>query len=194
MNNDSIKLQRREFLAGAATAIVTGAGGILPSIGAAREIGARHIDSGLLLLFWNGFQFVPAANALPAPLGNSAVNVRVDGYGASPGITAIDVQMPGGTFHAFTAGPRGHQTVQFSAPITHASGLTLLVSGGESMTTFELRVDSVLGPKLALGAYLLVDARVQVSQLVLTSSPDAPVVSSDGQPVASPYVLINVSE
>ncbi|HLK16795.1 MAG TPA: hypothetical protein VKT78_18450 [Fimbriimonadaceae bacterium] len=194
MSNGAMRVRRREFLATAASAFGAGTLGLLPTGGLAQGVGSGSAGPGLVLLFWNGTNFVPAANVAPAILNSDEVNVRIEGFGNSPSIAAIDVQMPGGVFEAFTAKPQGQKAVAFPAPVATPLGLSLRITDGDTLTPLALHADSTPGPKLAFGTYLLTDARVAAGQFVLTASPDAPIVTLDGQPAAFPYVLITLSE
>ena len=193
MNNTPNKLRRRDFLTGAITAIGSGALGAMPAIASAQLGLGSPVTTGPGLYFWTGTSFISADSMKPGIINEDTVGVRIEGFGASPNIARIDVQMPGGLFYAFTAQPKGLKVTQFTAPIATPLGLTLIVSSTTSRSRLSLQSSPGPGPKLALGTYLLVDSGVMAGSFILTESTSAPVVGADGQPVAIPYTLITLS-
>lgn len=189
MKSKRTLIHRREFLAGFAGAAGAGAIGLLPSLASAVQI---SIVPGPSLFYWNGAQFVPAASVSASSVSNDTISVRISGYGTSHNIGTIDVQMPGGLFHAFTAQPAGLQTTQFTVPVTASSGLTLIVTSGRNTWRYILEPGAGNALKLNPGTYMLLDPGVPGTSFVLTGSSSAPVVYGDGQPVAVPYVLVTV--
>ena len=192
MNNSSNKVRRRDFLTGAATAIGAGVLGVVPALGSA-QLSTIGAPIGPSLFFWNGTQFIPATRMLPTVMTSESVGVRIEGFGTSPNIASIDVQMPGGLFHAFTSQPSGLKATQFTAPISTPLGLTLIVSSATSQSTLALHPGGTPGLKLAIGTYLMTDSGVAATTFQLTDSSDAPVVYADGQPLSIPYALIVVN-
>jgi hypothetical protein len=192
MNNVTTKVKRRDFLSGAAAAIGVGLVGSVPEF-ASGQVSVFGPANPTSLFYWTGFNFIPAAAVIPQIINGDSVTVQIDGYGASPNIAAIDVQMPGGLFHAFTSSPMGLQTSLFTAPIASPLGLTLIVSSPAIQTTFALLTTPNPGPKLALGTYLLIDTGAPATSYQMAGSATAPVTLPDGQPVTLPYSLITVT-
>ncbi|MHB8635041.1 MAG: hypothetical protein ACYC96_01050 [Fimbriimonadaceae bacterium] len=193
MTNQPNKLRRRDFLASAATAFGSGMLGVLPTLSAAQSVGLpKPIAKGPSLYYWNGARFIAPERVHPGVEGVQTVTVQIHGFGSSPSVATIDVQMPGGVFAAFTAQPRGQKVVRFSAPIRTQLGLTLIVGGAGSRSTFALRATAEAGPKLAVGTYLLLDSAVPASDFALSAT-GSQLIYVDGQPVALPYTLIGIT-
>ncbi len=191
MKPSNNQICRRDVLAGAATAVGASLLGVMPSLASAQRASGMTAQA-YTLLYWSGTAFVLADRIRPGTFLNDFASVRIDAFGVSPRVSSIDVQLPGGTFEAFTAPPKGLRSASFNVPIAHMSGLPLVVGAGSSKTSLMLSLGSSAGYKLAPGVYMLTDAGVSWVGLSYTGSPGASVVDSHGMAVSTPYVLITV--
>lgn len=191
MTKNSNSIGRRDFLTGAVTSIGAGFLGIAPSLSRAKVTTGTRPG----LFYWHGSAFIAADSVLQPAIASSSASVHIQAIGASPNMTAIDVEMAGGLFCAFTTPPRGSQASQFRVPVEH-SGITFIVHSADSQSRFDFRAGHSAEPglTLALGTYLLLDAGVGSSQFFLTSSPESPLVYADGLPVSIPYILVTISD
>lgn len=180
---------RREFLAGAASAIGGGALGLAPVSASATATPSREPG----LYYWSGSQFVEVGAASAAAIASESASVSICAIGVSPQMRALDVGMPGGVFHAYTAPPRGGATSQFRVP-TQAGNIAFILHSGDGSRTFDLSCnDSSPGRgKLAHGTYVFLDAGVSPNSVTLSDC--AELVSHDGLPVSLPHILITVAD
>jgi hypothetical protein len=191
MNQNSNTLPRRSFLTGIAS--VVGATALSPTIATARgrATDADASSVGHQLHFWDGQRFV-TDNSHLQPVGE-AVRVQIERIGHFASYSAIDVQLPGGLFHAFSGHENGVSKARFSTHVAPLAPLALLVRSGETTTRFDLPLSLTGGLALRHGTYLLTEDSQAVGDLHLHRDTATPVTNAQGHPTHLPYTLIDIS-
>jgi len=197
----NFRLNRRQFLTGAAGAIGATLVGSLPSRALARALSSRSITVG----YWTGTMLVPASKFPSGDASLESVRISLQSYGTAKALTAIQVMAPVPVdgqivktpFNAWIAPPRGIARTRFVAGVHPQEGLLLYVSqvsnGAEVSTPFALATALTTGPKLKEGTYVMIAGTVDLSTLRL-SGPNAtgPLIGLGLAQVPPQYVVMQI--